>query len=89
MQLEANEVNRKISWLDLDSPLGLLKPDNTVELTHDTRHFTFISFPRVDRETYFSYLFISLDLGQLHRGQICQAGSKPQEENKLHFNLLL
>lgn len=35
------------------------------------------------------FIFCSLDLGQLNRGQIHQAGSKLWKKNELHFNLFL
>lgn len=67
------------SWLDPASPLELLQPGNAVAWTHDTPQFTSLSFPRVGRDSYFSYFFPQtlarrievkyVELGLNHKGK--------------------
>lgn len=68
----------------LTQPLVCLN-SGAVELTHDTLVYFHI-FPQ-SRQKILFFIFVSLGLGQLNRGQIRQAGSKLQQKNELHFNL--
>lgn len=68
----------------LAEPLVCLN-SSAVELTHATLVYLH-AFPQ-SRQKILFFIFVSLDLGQLNRGQIRQAGSKLQQKNELHFNL--